>query len=84
MARATIERETPQPVLPPIKSVTLVLSGAEAQTLANILALVGGSGQLRRYNSSMLEALLSVGVVNQSDLRNKHGWKGGITVPEAF
>ncbi len=67
MAKATFIEIPPEPVKP-IKQVTLTLTEAEAQTLADILGMIGGHPLTtrRKYAESISDALHSVGFDNQS------------------
>ena len=64
MATATKQTVPPTPPVEVIKSVTLVLSPSEANTLAVLCARVAGDRQTspRKHTNSVLYALNSVGV----------------------
>jgi len=64
MATATKQTVPPTPVVEVVKSITLVLSPAEAVTLAVITAKVGGSPDHspREHASAIHEALYGVGI----------------------
>lgn len=79
MATATVIRETPKPEPPPIKSVTLELSLAEAQVLRNVIACLNGSGPERRLTLDIGNALSRAGIDFQSPLRG-NGYTGNLTL----
>jgi hypothetical protein len=66
MAKATVI-EIPYAPVKPIKQVTLILTDAEAQTLADILGMIGGNPVTtrRKHADSIDNALSSVGFDSQ-------------------